>query len=415
MSTEQGPDQGAGHGAAAPTGAPLPELTDRRIDEIETALFADIAKERSARRVRRGRWWIGGAAAAAVVVVAAVIAPTVGGLVGGVGGVTGTSDSAVAPDAPAVAPEMGGGGDTGADSGSGVATDESARSDGAALQSSDTATGQRDIITSATATVVVDDIPGAAETIGEAAEARDGYVESMSIGQSGVVYPVDPSTGFIEDTKSYPYQPDGAWITVRVPADELTGMVRELSALGEVTASSVNRQDVTEQTVDLEARIEASQASVDRLTELMSQATSVADLLAAESALAERQATLESYQAQLKSLDSLVDMSSLTVTLQPVVVPVEADPAGFTDGFVAGWNGLVATLNGIVVALGFLIPWLVVVAIAGLIVWAIVRSVRRRRAARAARPVPATVPASAPVEPPAAGGDSEGAPSDGAR
>ena len=121
----------------------------------------------------------------------------------------------------------------------------------------------------------------------------------MSIGQSGQVYPVDPSSGVVYDS-SYPYTPDGAWITVRVPADELTGMVRELSALGEVTASSVNRQDVTEQTVDLRARIEASQASVDRLTELMSQATSVADLIAAESALAERQATLESYQAQLE-------------------------------------------------------------------------------------------------------------------
>ena len=76
-------------------------------------------------------------------------------------------------------------------------------------------------------------------------------------------------------------------------------------------------------------------------------------------------------------------MSSLTVTLEPVTVPVEADPAGFTDGLVAGWNGLVATLNGIVIALGFLLPWLVVIAIAGLIVWAIVRAVRRRRAARA--------------------------------
>ena len=58
-------------------------------------------------------------------------------------------------------------------------------------------------------------------------------------------------------------------------------------------------------------------------------------------------------------------MSSLTVTLEPVTEPVEADPAGFTDGLTAGWNGLVATLNGIVIALGFLLPWLVVIAIAG--------------------------------------------------
>ena len=41
---------------------------------------------------------------------------------------------------------------------------------------------ERDIITNASATVVVDDIPAAAATIAEAAEARDGYVESMSIG-----------------------------------------------------------------------------------------------------------------------------------------------------------------------------------------------------------------------------------------
>ncbi len=74
-------------------------------------------------------------------------------------------------------------------------------------------------------------------------------------------------------------------------------------------------------------------------------------------------------------------MSTLSVTLTPVVEPVTADPAGFGDGLVAGWNGLVATLNGIVIAIGFLLPWLAVAAIAGLIVWAIVRWVRRRRGA----------------------------------
>ncbi len=396
MSTEQGAERGADVTASVS----LPELSDRRIDEIETALFADISRERSTKRARRGRWLMGGAAAAAVIVVAAVIAPSIGGLVGGSGGASDSADYAVEPNAPAVAPDMGGGSDS-----SGV-TEEAARSDldSSALQSADGATDERDIITNASATLVVDDIPAAAATIADAARARDGYVESMSIGQSGeVYYPVEPDTGVMyDDSKYYPYPMSNAWITVRVPSAELDGMVRELSALGEVTTSSVNRQDVTEQVVDLEARIEASQASVDRLLELMTQATSVADLIAAESALAERQATLESYQAQLKSLESAVDMSSLTVNLQPVVETVEADPAGFADGLIAGWNGLVATLNGIVIALGFLLPWLVVIAIVGAIVWLIVRAVRRGRVARATaaptvsapvQPAPAEVPA----------------------
>ena len=406
MSTEDGAVQSAGVTASAP----LPQLSDERIDEIEAAVFAGISRERTAKRARRGRWLIGGAAAAAVIVVAAVIAPSVGGLLGGVGGASDSADYAVAPEAPAVAPDMGGGSDSSGIS-EGATTDDATRSDAdsSALQSADGATADRDIITNASATVVVDDIPATAETITEAAEARDGYVESMSIGKSGeVYYPVDPDSGIrYDDTMPYPYPPSNAWITVRVPSDELTGMVRELSALGEVTASTVNRQDVTEQVVDLEARIEASQASVDRLIELMAQATSVADLIAAESALADRQATLESYQAQLKSLQSAVDMSSLTVTLEAVTEPVEADPAGFTDGLVAGWNGLVATVNGIVIALGFLLPWLVVIAVAGLIVWAIVRAVRRRRAARAdaarasaVTPTPANVATPADATPP---------------
>ncbi|WP_194398159.1 DUF4349 domain-containing protein [Microbacterium atlanticum] len=374
---------------AAGTPAALPSLSDQRIDEIEDALFADIARERSqrsARGRRRGRLWVAGGAAAAVIVVAAVIAPSVGQLVGVAGG---------ASDQSAVAPAMPGGSEDGTafdasseesrgTSGLAVAPDGGADSAAGATQA------DRDIITTATATVTVDDVDAAARSIGNSAVAHGGYVESMSVGRDGSVYPVEPMDGGIVGDSSYPYpQPvptDGAWITVRIPADELAAVVSELDDVGEVTASGINRQDVTEQTVDLEARIDAAQASVDRLIDLMAQAESVADLLAAETALSERQAQLESYQQQLEMLDDQVEMSTLSVTVLPDVEVVTADPAGFGDGLAAGWNGLVATLNGIVVAIGFLIPWLLVAAAAGLLVWGVVRLVRGRRQARARQP-----------------------------
>ncbi|WP_137844873.1 DUF4349 domain-containing protein [Microbacterium sp. 2FI] len=382
--------------------ASLPELSAQRIDEIETALFADIASERrtaTARRARRGRIWMAGGAAAAVIAIAAIIAPSVGGLVGGAGGSIAESADQPAME-PGVAPDMG-------DSDASVSSEESGATDGRADLGGDAgstvdeSTGDRDIITNASATVVVDDVAVAARTIGNAAIAHDGYVESMNVGTTGQVQPMDGGEGIAYDSMTYPYPyppVDGAWITVRVPSDELPAVIDELSDVGEVTSSSINRQDVTQQTVDLEARIEAAQASVDRLTALLAEATNIADLIAAESALAERQAMLESYQQQLEMLDDQVAMSSLTVTLTPVVEPVEADPAGFTDGLAAGWNGLVATLNGIVIALGFLLPWLVVVGLAGLVVWAVVRWSRRRRAAKAdaAASVPAPTSSSAP-------------------
>ncbi|MHC2998879.1 DUF4349 domain-containing protein [Microbacterium sp. HJ5] len=373
-----------------PTGAPpeLPELSAERVDEIEDALFADIARERSERHdrsARRGRIWLAGGAAAAVIAIAAIIAPSVVPLVSGGAGV-GSDQSAVAPDAPVESDGDLGGADAGAstpDDGAGGKAEESVTDPGAAVMGTDQS-GEREIISSASATVSVDDVTVAARTIGNSAVAHDGYVESMSIGTTGVSSPVDPATGIAYDSRPYPYTPDGAWISVRVPSDELPAMIDELSDVGEVTASSINRQDVTEQAVDLRARIDAAQASVDRLVDLMAEATSVADLIAAEAALSERQALLESYQQQLEMLEDQVAMSSLTVTLVPVVETVEADPAGFGDGLVAGWNGLVATLNGIVIALGFLLPWLLVAAVAALIVWAVIRLVRGRRAARRA-------------------------------
>jgi hypothetical protein len=365
-----------------PAPPPLPDLSDERIDEIEDALFAAIARDRTLergrelsaarKRARRRRavWWT--TAAAAVVVVGAVaIGPSLGRLSSGAAG------SAVdTGDQSAPAPESGNGFVVGADGAKGTDLGSSAGSD------PDAAVAAREIIATAQATVRVDDVAAAAQAIGSAAAEHGGYVESMNVGQEGVVPTPDPAAngGVVSDTVPLPAPVTGAWVTVRLPADELTGAIDELSALGTVESSSISRQDVTEQAVDLRARIDALQASVDRLTELMAKAGSVGDLIAAESALSQRQADLESYQQQLKSLEGQVAMSSLTVSLTPAQKAVKADPAGFGDGLAAGWNGLVATLNGIVVGLGFLLPWLVVAAMVGLVVWWIVR-MRRRRAA----------------------------------
>lgn len=372
-------------------GATLPELSDDRIDAMESSLFTAISDERAdlhvqnTRRARRGRVWLaGGAAAAVIVVAAAVIAPSVGGLVGGTStnqSAVGTSDSAVLPATDGGAVEL----QTAPDTAAGNAADSKV-----AGESALSPTGNRDIITTASATVLVDDTTDAAQSIITSVEARGGYVESLSIGQSGQGTGVDPLTsGVVTDSMTYPYPspPSGAWVSVRVPADQLPALMEELSGVGEVTASAINRQDVTEQTVDLRARVDAAQASVDRMTEILAQAGNLTDLIAAESALAERQATLESYQQQVKYYDEQVALSTLTVTLSVPADVVQADPAGFGDGLAAGWNGLVATLNGIVIALGFLLPWLAVIVVVGLIVWGVVRLVRRGRRNRTTRPV----------------------------
>ncbi|NLG62353.1 MAG: DUF4349 domain-containing protein [Candidatus Cloacimonetes bacterium] len=345
----------------------LPELSDERIAELEEQLFAEIrAEQRSGvdaqalrRRRMRGRLWLAGGAAAAVVVVAAVVAPLVN-----LGPAGSAVDGASAPEfAPHSAPD--GGGTAGEDL-SGADADDAA-------SSADEAGSAREIIATASASVRVDDARDGAAQITALAEDAGGYVEALSVGAAG-----DRVFEAERGDLIAPTPQTATWLTVRVPATRLQEVIDALAEVGEVTASQLDRRDVTGEAVDLRARIDALRTSVQRLESLMADASSTADLLAAESALAERQAQLESYEQQLKRLEDQVGMSALTVSLYEPSQVVEADPAGFGDGIVAGWNGLVATLNGVVIGVGFLLPWLGVLAVLGVIAWLIRRAVRRR-------------------------------------
>lgn len=362
----------------------LPVLGDERVEAMETALFARIADERRGsladaladaerarvRAARRGRIWMGAAAAASVVAIAAVIGPQLGGDRGSAISTADQPVSAMSRPEPFDASGRFGLPETAA----GSADDASA---GAARGA---AVG-RDIVTSATATVRVADTRAAADAIAATATAAGGYVESLSL--TGTEMPDASASGVARDglvVSAGSLPPSGAWITLRVPADGLAAAVESLGALGEVTATQVDRRDVTSEAVDLRARVASLEASVTRLTELMGQSASTADLIAAESALSQRQAELESLRQQLAFVDGQVDMSTLTVNLVEKTTPAAApDPAGFGDGLAAGWNGLIATLNGVVIGVGFLLPWLGVATVVAMAVWAIRVAVRRRR------------------------------------
>ncbi len=349
---------------------PSAAQADRMEEVVMTSVRNDVARSRA----RRARLWGGAAAAVAVVALAAFISPAV--LSGISGGAASSADqSAVAPAGepfPVTEFPMTEGGAESAPVTDAVAPESVTGAAGDAAVRTEMP-GDREVVTTGWIQLTVPDVADATQQVSELAGAEGGYVESASIGGGGV-QPIDGS--------SAPASVDG-WITVRVPTDRLDAVIAAVSELGEVTSSSVDRTDVTDQAVDLRARIAAEEASVARLTELMAQAGSVGDLIAAETALSDRQASLDANRQQLALLENQVAMSSISVALTSTPAPTNADPAGFADGLVAGWNGLVATLNGTVVALGFLLPWLVVAAVVVVVVWGVRRLVRRRRARRA--------------------------------
>ncbi|MBD5787159.1 DUF4349 domain-containing protein [Cellulosimicrobium terreum] len=269
------------------------------------------------------------------------------------------------------------GGDAGSAMDQSVASEEGAVSgDAAGIADSDTAEADREIITTGSVTVVAPDPLTAADEVAGLAESAGGRVEAR-----------------------HQYEAEGdeaAWadLTIRVPADRTTATLDALGQVGEVRDLSVEAVDVTGTARDLDARIEALGTSVDRLQDLMGSADSTEDLLRAEAELTSRQADLESLQSQRTGLSDQVAMSTVTVTIVAVTPVEQLAPGGFLGGLQNGWNALLVFLNGLVVALGALLPWLVVAGVVALVVRWVVRRVRRAR-----EPGGDQGPGSGPAEP----------------
>ena len=154
-----------------------------------------------------------------------------------------------------------------------------------------------------------------------------------------------------------------ARVTLKVPGDRFDELVGAVAALGEVRSKQVGTEDVTEQVVDLEARLRAARAASERLQQLIARAATVAEVVSVESELARRTSEVESLEGRLRVLRDRVDLATVTVNLSPP--QPEADDAlpGFLSGLRGGWRALRATAILGSAALGALLPWLVPLAL----------------------------------------------------
>ena len=124
---------------------------------------------------------------------------------------------------------------------------------------------------------------------------------------------VEAAGGRIDGRTEYaPTETDqgSATLQLRIPADKLTATLDKLEELGRADEVSLSTSDVTVESQDLDARITALRASIERLNGLMAQATDIDDLITLESAISSRQGELESLEAQQRYLADQVSMST---------------------------------------------------------------------------------------------------------
>lgn len=231
---------------------------------------------------------------------------------------------------------------------------------GDAAFENDEASVDRQVIVTGWVTVTVEQPREAATEAIRIAESIGGRVDGRS-----EYAPVDGDQG-------------SATLTLRLPAESLTATIDKLTALGDVQEISLNSSDVTMATQDLDARIAALSASVDRLLALLATAEDTDTLIQLETAISDRQAQLESLQSERRYYADQVALSTITLNLVSVADAPSKQPDTFVTGIVAGWNAFVAFFQGLLVVLGVLLPWIVLAGlITALVVWLIKRKQRQ--------------------------------------
>jgi len=234
---------------------------------------------------------------------------------------------------------------------------------------------QRAVIYAGSVSVRVDDVAARAAEATSIATAAGGYVG--------------------RDERSEDDTWTRASLELRVPAATFASVVDRIAGLGEEERRDLSAQDVTEETLDLDARIATQQALVNSGRRLLAQADSLADLVMLESELARREADLASLEAKKRHLADLAALSRITVELlgPDAPSPTEEPTTGFLAGLSHGWNAFVTSVRIVLTVVGVLLPWILLLGLPTLggiwLVRRLNRGSRREPAPAVAAPAPA--------------------------
>lgn len=218
---------------------------------------------------------------------------------------------------------------------SAAAMDVYQRDDGGSLENVvDTSVEQRDLIIEMGISIESDDIAASVGAIRSFATTAGGVITSSNIG----LRTDDQENGW-------------ATIVVRVPPERLDSFLENLDdpeRVGTLTSSNTWTQDVTEQLVELDVRIENQRESVARIRELLAEANDLSDVVTLEYELSRRQTDLEVQLARQASLEGRVALSTVTIDLySPGEAPTPEPERTIISGFTDGWNSFVGTASSL--------------------------------------------------------------------
>lgn len=170
--------------------------------------------------------------------------------------------------------------------------------------------------------------------------------------------------GFVVSSESRQRQPQDAgkqeleiYLVVRVAASHFAAALDQIRSQGNrVIQEKTTGQDVTEEFIDLEARIKTQKALESQFLEIMKQANKVGDALEVQRQVADVRTEIEKLEGRKRFLENRASLSTITVSLKtPAAIIVST--SGFSSHLREAVAESVAIASGIVL---FLIRFVIV-------------------------------------------------------
>jgi hypothetical protein len=136
---------------------------------------------------------------------------------------------------------------------------------------------------------------------------------------------------------------------IRVPSVHFDDLLKRISENAQTLESkNIEVQDITEEYIDVEARIKTKKELENRYMELLSKAKTVEEILSIEKELGTLRSDIESIEGRLKYLKDQVSFSSLSVEFYQVTGSTFNFSSRFGLALVTGWKWLLEFIIGVV-------------------------------------------------------------------
>lgn len=223
--------------------------------------------------------------------------------------------------------------------------------------------------------------------------ARDtgGYLENFTVSDRAS----SRSSGSSKGLRS-------ADITARIPQEKVDGFCAGLEQDGNVIYRSEEAEDITLSYSDVKARCDSLRQEQGRLQELMESAETIEDLITLQERLSQVSYQIESYESQLRTYDSSVDYStvSISITEVEVLMPTAQSFTGrVQQGFSRSLDNIAIGLVNFAVWFLAFSPYLLLMALPAAVVLLVIFVPKRRRKNRRAQAAPVQRPIQPSVPP----------------